>query len=160
MDYRFTKAERLNSRLAIDKLFAGGNASTVAFPLRIVYMKVEAKKAEMTKKTEVTRVAEEEATIAEVADNADMADDAVPPVSVLVSVPKKRFRHAVDRNRMKRLVREAYRLNKHILWEALEGKEYKLAVAFVCITDQLPTFYAVNKSMLKVLTQISERLNK
>ena len=135
MDYKFTKAERLNSMLTIDKLFAGGNASTVAFPLRIVYMVVEDEKT-------------------------DTADYTEPPVSVLVSVPKKRFRHAVDRNRMKRLVREAYRLNKRILWNALRDKDYRVAVAFVCITDQLPTFKTVNKSIAKALTQISERLNK
>ena len=131
MDCTFTKAERLNSKLTIDKLFAGGNASTVAFPLRIVYMK----------------------------DHCE-GTTSIPPVSVLISVPKKRFRHATDRNRMKRLVREAYRTNKHILWDALKDKDYKLEVAFVCITDQLPTFRAVNKSMVKALTQISERLDK
>ena len=35
------KSERLTSQLVIDKLFAGGNASMAAFPLRIVFMKVE-----------------------------------------------------------------------------------------------------------------------
>ena len=134
MDYTFTKAERLNSKLAIDKLFAGGNASTVAFPLRIVYMRVNIEQK-----------------------NGVDVKDVDPPVSILVSVPKKRFRHATDRNRMKRLVREAYRLNKHILWDALKDKDYKLAIAFVCITDNLPTFRAVNKSMVKALTQISEK---
>lgn len=127
--------------LTIDKLFAGGNASMVAFPLRIVYMKVRDDEAGKTS-------------------GAERVGGAEPPVSVLVSVPKKRFRHAVDRNRMKRLVREAYRINKHILWDALEGKNYKLAVAFVCITDQMPVFYTVRKSMVKALTQMSERLNR
>lgn len=129
MDHTFTKAERLNSRLMMDKLFAGGNASRVAFPLRVVFMKMDA------------------------------AETAKPPVSILISVSKKRFRHAVDRNRMKRLVRETYRLNKHILWDVAEDKGYRLVVAFVCITDQLPTFRSVNKSMVKALTQISESLN-
>ena len=86
-------------------------------------------------------------------------DAAEPPVAVLVSVPKKRFRHAVDRNRMKRLVREAYRLNKHILWNALEEKDIRLALAFVCITDTLPTFSTVNKSMRKALVRMVEKLN-
>ena len=40
------------------------------------------------------------------------------PVQLLISVPKKRFKHAVDRNRVKRQVREAYRKNKSLL----EGK--------------------------------------
>jgi ribonuclease P protein component len=133
MDYGLTKSERLTSQLVIEKLFAGGNASMAAFPLRIVFMQMKKQGGE------------------------DVKDE--PLVSILVSVPKKRFRHAVDRNRMKRLVREAYRLNKHILWDALEGKDYRLALAFVCITDTLPSFYAVNKSMKKALTRIAERLN-
>ena len=132
MDYGLTKSERLTSQLVIEKLFAGGNASMAAFPLRIVFMQMKKQGGENTK------------------------DE--PPVSILVSVPKKRFRHAVDRNRMKRLVREAYRLNKHILWDVLEGKDYRLALAFVCITDTLPSFYAVNKSMKKALTRIAERI--
>ena len=144
MDYTFTKAERLNSKLTIDKLFAGGNASTVAFPLRIVYMRMP-----LENTIEAT---ENEANVS--------TATAMPPVSVLISVPKKRFRHATDRNRMKRLVREAYRQNKHILWNALNGKDYRLAIAFVCITDQLPTFRLVSKSMVKALTQISERQGK
>lgn len=133
LNCQFAKEERLTSQLIIDKLFAGGNASMAAFPLRIVYMRMEKQ------------------------NGGDAAGE--PPVSVLVSVPKKRFRHAVDRNRMKRLVREAYRQNKHILWEALEGKDFRLVLAFVCITDTLPTFYAVNKSVRKALTRMSEKLN-
>ena len=104
MNYGLTKSERLNSQLVIDKLFAGGNASMAAFPLRIVYMQME--------------------------------KDEHPPVSILVSVPKKRFRQAVDRNRMKRLVREAYRLNKHILWNALEGKTSTLP-SHSCVSPTL-----------------------
>ena len=132
MPYALTKSERLTSQLVIEKIFAGGNASMAAFPLRIVYMQMEKQVEEDVTKT--------------------------PWASILVSVPKKRFRHAVDRNRMKRLIREAYRLNKHILWNALEGKDFRLALAFVCITDTLPTFYTVNKSMKKALTRIAERI--
>ncbi|MBO4430188.1 MAG: ribonuclease P protein component [Bacteroidaceae bacterium] len=134
MNYGLKKSERLTSQLVIERLFAGGNASMAAFPLRIVFMQMEKN------------------------ENDGRNGNDEPPVSILVSVPKKRFRHAVDRNRMKRLVREAYRLNKHILWEALKEKDYRLALAFVCITDTLPSFYAVNKSMTKALTRIAEKV--
>ena len=135
MNNGLTKTERLTSQLVIDKRFAGGNASMAAFPLRIVYMQME--KQEGSQQWDGVQQ---------------------PPVSILVSVPKKRFRHAVDRNRMKRLVREAYRLNKHILWNALQEKNFRLAIAFVCITDTLPTFRSVNKSMRKALIRIGERV--
>ena len=46
------------------------------------------------------------------------------PVQILISVPKKRFKHAVDRNRVKRQVREAYRLHKQVLYYGCqEGRE-------------------------------------
>ncbi len=135
MNNGLTKTERLTSQLVISKLFAGGNASMAAFPLRIVYMQMEKQE-----------------------DSKHLNGAQQPPVSILVSVPKKRFRHAVDRNRMKRLVREAYRLNKHILWNALQEKNFRLAIAFVCITDTLPTFRSVNKSMRKALIRIGERV--
>lgn len=129
-----SKSERLNSKLVIDKLFAGGNSSNAVFPLRVVYMPMPADETPDTMKD--------------------------VPASILVSVPKKRFHHAVDRNRMKRLVRESYRTNKAILWNALEGKEYKMAVAFVCITDKMPTFAQVNKAVTKALVRIAEKIEK
>ena len=55
-------------------------------------------------------------------------DDA--PVQVLVSVPKKHFKHAVDRNRIKRQVREAFRQHKQLLYEALAEQE-QLLLAFI-----------------------------
>lgn len=132
MNNTFKKSERLNSKLVIDKLFAGGNSSMAVFPLRVVFMKVP--------KTDTA------------------GGVGSVPVSVLISVPKKRFHHAVDRNRMKRLVREAYRTRKHLLWDALADKDYCLAIGFVCITDNLPSYQSVCKSVQKALVRISEKL--
>ena len=58
---------------------------------------------------------------------------------MLVSVPKKHFHHAVDRNRVKRQVREAYRRRKQILYDALPENK-TLLLAFVWLSDRhLPT---------------------
>ncbi len=80
------------------------------------------------------------------------------PASILISVPKRRFRHAVDRNRMKRQVREAYRLNKHVIWKALESKPYSLAIAFVCIADKPLASANVARSVKKILVRIEEQV--
>ena len=54
-----------------------------------------------------------------------LARTAAPP-EVLITVPKRAFKRAVDRNSLKRLVREAYRLNKHRLTEAENGHPVEL----------------------------------
>ena len=76
------------------------------------------------------------------------------PVSILVSVPKKRFHNAVDRNRMKRLIREAYRRQKHILWSSISGTDDGYAIAFICISSKLCSYQVVYKSMNKVLNRL------
>lgn len=79
------------------------------------------------------------------------------PVQMLVSVPKKRFHHAVDRNRVKRQVREAYRHHKQLLYDVLPADK-ALLVAFVWLSDRhLPTEEVTGR--VKTLVQrLSERL--
>ena len=84
--------------------------------------------------------------------------DAPSPVRILVSVPKKRFKHAVDRNRMKRQVREAYRLNKHELCQLAAERGLLVSVAFICITDELVESAKVEKSMKKILANIADKI--
>ena len=73
---RLPKQERVCSKKLIDRLFNGGHSHTMsAFPLRVVYMT-------MTQ---------------------DEGDASLPPTQLLVSVPKKHFKRAVKRNRVKRL---------------------------------------------------------
>lgn len=59
------------------------------------------------------------------------------PVSILVSVSKRRFKRAVKRNRVKRQIREAYRKNKHGLLQTLQDEGRQLAVAFIYLSDRL-----------------------
>lgn len=78
-------------------------------------------------------------------------------VQLLISVPKKHFKHAVDRNRVKRQVREAYRLHKAILYAAIPA-DRQLLLSFVWLSDRhLPTF-KVETTVLSLLQRIAERL--
>lgn len=79
------------------------------------------------------------------------------PVQILISVPKKRFKHAVDRNRVKRQVREAYRLHKQVLYEALANEE-KLLVAFVWLADEHRSTQDVEKRVASLMQRMAEKL--
>lgn len=74
------------------------------------------------------------------------------PTQVLIWAPKSLFKHAVDRNRLRRQMREAYRLNKHVLLEA--GKYYH--VAFNYIDKQMQDYKVINKAMVKALKRLAE----
>ena len=78
--------------------------------------------------------------------------------SVLISVSKRYFKHAVDRNRVKRQIREAYRLNKHILLETLANRNEKMAVSFIYLTDELMPTDFIEKRMKMALEKMVEKL--
>lgn len=80
------------------------------------------------------------------------------PVSILVSVSKRRFKRAVKRNRVKRQIREAYRLNKYLLSDALSGSQTRLAVAFIYLSDELVPSSVIEERMKIALSRIAEKL--
>lgn len=79
-------------------------------------------------------------------------------VAVLVSVSKKRFHRAVKRNRVKRQIREAYRKNKYMLWDALQGHSKALSLAFIWLDDQLHDSSEVEKKVVSLLQRVAEKL--
>lgn len=80
------------------------------------------------------------------------------PVQAGFSVSKKIFKRAVHRNRIKRLMREAYRLHKHELYQQLEKRQ--LAVFFIFVGKELMDYPAIEKSMKKSLQRISISFSK
>lgn len=125
--HTLNKSERLCSKKLIERLFAGGNKSFPAFPLRAVYMTLE-------------------------------PEENTADASLLISVPKKRFKHAVKRNRVKRQIREAYRRNKHILLDALQASEEpkKMIMAFIWLDNKLHATEEIEYKVKKLLHHIAE----
>lgn len=74
---------------------------------------------------------------------------------VLISVPKKRFGKAVSRNRIKRLIREVYRLNKPALIEKWQEEGKYFALAFVYIGNEIPEYADMNKTMQRILQELN-----
>lgn len=113
--HSFPKSERLCSRKGIEELFASGNPSLTAFPLRVVFR------------------------------------EAVEP-QLLISVSKRHFKNAVDRNRAKRQIREAWRLNREIL------PALPLHLAFIWLSDEPQSSAFVHRKMKNLLHRIAEQI--
>ena len=82
-----------------------------------------------------------------------------PKVKVLLSVPKRKLRHAVDRNRAKRQLRETYRLNKPTLVGALSEKQ-ALHLAFMWLSDKPVDTKVIEKKVINLLLRIGEQLHQ
>lgn len=80
------------------------------------------------------------------------------PVSFLVSVPKKKFKRAVKRNLVKRQVREAYRVRKQGLYDALTLSGKQLLVAFIYLDKEIASFSEMEKSMTKAFRILQEKI--
>ncbi|HJD93108.1 ribonuclease P protein component [Bacteroides coprosuis] len=79
--------------------------------------------------------------------------------SILVSVSKKRHKHAVDRNRVKRLLRESFRTNKNIILDKLSSQNKHLAIAFIYLSTDIYPFDEIESRMKKILMHISEEFD-
>lgn len=78
--------------------------------------------------------------------------------SILISVSKRRFKRAVKRNRVKRQIREAYRINKHELLNVLAERKCQLAIAFIYLSDQLVESSIIEDRMRIALARITEKM--
>ena len=82
----------------------------------------------------------------------------LPAVSVLISVPKKRFKRAVKRNRGKRQIREAYRKHKYLLIDPLKAAGKEAAIAFIWLDNELHASDEIEEKVKKLLQITAERM--
>ena len=123
----FKKVERIVSKKLIDEIFSGNSSqSMAAFPLRIVFMERE---------------------------RPQVSD---PSVVVLTSVSKRHFKHAVDRNRVKRQMREAYRLNKQLIIETVPADK-QLCLAFIWLSDRLAPSHVIATKTKRLMKSLAEQ---
>ena len=74
---------------------------------------------------------------------------------VLVSVSKRNFKRAVDRNRIKRQIREAYRLNKHIITDLPN----KYAIAYIYTFKEKIQFKILENKLIECLSRLKIELD-
>lgn len=132
--FSFPKSEKLVSHKVIDRLFSGnGNKSLSAYPLRLVYIVLDADDEVLCVKGRMEKMHSSQ---------------------VMISVPKRCFRHAVDRNKVKRQVREAYRRHRD-LFTLPDGKY--LALSFIWLDHQHHDTAEVERKVVNLLQRMQER---
>lgn len=127
--YTLGSQERIKSTKLIDMLFSGGNSQSI-----VAYpLRVVYMKGVREADTQQTQI--------------------------MVSVSKRHFKRAVKRNRVKRQIREAYRLNKNLLSEKLtQQPETTLYLAWIWQADELFPSSVVEERMKILLHRIAEKL--
>jgi ribonuclease P protein component len=75
-------------------------------------------------------------------------------IQAMVTVSKKKFKRAVDRNRIKRLMREAWRLEKPALENRLLTDEKQRAIVFIFVGNEMPDFETVRISVVSLVHQM------
>ena len=128
--YTLKKEDRLKSRKIIEHLFKDGKTVNI-FPLRIFYLLSSSTEENKTNKLQAG-----------------------------FSASTRNFKKAVDRNRIKRLLRESYRLQKHDLGEQLKISDKYLSVFFVYNGNELPDYKTVYEKMQSSIKRLQKILNE
>ncbi len=81
------------------------------------------------------------------------------PVKMMVSVSKKHFKRAVKRNRVKRQIREGYRLQKQLVMDAMNNKpNQQLLLAFIWLADDIYDTRHIAQQVRRLLNRIVEKV--
>lgn len=128
MKFTYPKTEKLKSKITIDLLFSKGK-SVSKYPLRLVFVESDYGITEGSKQK----------------------------IKMGVSVSKKYFKHAVDRNYFKRVLRETYRLNKHLLVDHLD-KPY--AMMFFYQTKDRLSYEEINTKTIQLFEKFVLQMKK
>lgn len=130
------KAEKLRHRTLVDGLFAGGR-TLYDYPLRATWKILSREEMEKSFRNGIPAH--------------------VAPLQMLITVPKKKIRHAVDRVRIRRRIREAYRLNRLPLLETLnEHPGTYLQIGFIWLHKEEMDYAAIEKKMKRIIENLQK----
>lgn len=140
-ELRFRQGERLRLRTLVEQLFANGK-SLYEWPLRVVYRPLDDASLSAMFKGHVPA--------------------GTGRLQMLITVPKKKRRHAVDRVLMRRRIREAWRLNRQPLRAATDRLENirTLSAAFIYIADKNVDYAKVERSMKSLIGKLEQKLEQ
>lgn len=127
----FKKSERLCSKTLIETLFKQGK-SFLEYPFKVLYLP-----------TIVTAT-----------------DDVSYPAKVLFTVPKRQFKKAVQRNKLKRLMREGYRKNKYQLYETLSHNNLEITLAYVYVAKETMPYTEIEKKIKASILRLKQEIFK
>lgn len=83
------------------------------------------------------------------------------PAQILISVPKKRFKRSVDRNLLKRRIREIYRLNKsQLLYPFLMERSEKIVLGINYIGNEIAEYSTLEKKFISAIQRLKKNISE
>ncbi len=76
---------------------------------------------------------------------------------IAISVSKKKFKRAVDRNKIKRLIRESYRLEKEILYQKYAGNAQSIDILIIYTETKKISFHFIRKRIIELINKIIKK---
>lgn len=139
--YSFPKEERLHHRSLVEGLYRFGK-SFYEFPFRVSWRILTKEELDNNFRNNVP--------------------DGIAHLQMMVTIPKKRRKRAVDRVQMRRRIKESYRLNRHQLRERVNNMENigTMSLSLVYIHDKNLPYLQIDEKMKILLTKLQERISK
>ncbi len=82
------------------------------------------------------------------------------PAQALFTVPKRNFKKAVDRNLLRRRIKEAYRQNKHTLYASLEAQKKQMSLIIIYIGKQKTDYAKIENELSVSLGKIIQKIEQ
>ena len=124
-DFSFSKSERLTNKKKFERLFKSG-VVIKAYPLKLIYISEEKLSSQSSE----------------------------PPFQFAFTVPKRNFKKAVDRNYLRRRMKEVFRLNKQQLLTKIDLEKYSVFGIFIYSMREKTDFHNIEKAFLKLIEKL------